>query len=169
MRYADLDDLFAFGAPLSAFRNVPNNTLLAHLDAASKRADSALTASYITPISTIDPPPAFGAAYPEELKSAVARVAAFEILSMRGYNPETDGGALRDRAKDAEAWLEKVGNGTLSPPDMVGSAHGPGLGDEPLVYTDRQRWSRLRARAPQLPDTPLLGVRPVEPPDDEEW
>lgn len=179
--YADVEDLFAFGAPREAFRGVSIAALQAQLDVASKRAMGYLANEYDLPLTPLDPPPELGQPYPEELKEAVAKIAAYGILSVRGYDPEADGGALKDRATDAVTWLQDVGAGRTSPPDLrasssVGLLPGPSgtlsSAGGPWVATDAARWGRPLARASRgMPDYPNLGsVGPsnVEG-DDDGW
>jgi len=149
--YADLEDLYAFGAPQSAFRGVREEQLQAQLDVASKRANAFLRNNWTLPLQPLNPPPAIGQPYPEELKEAVAKIAAYNIMSVRGYDPEKDNGALRDRAKEALQWLKDVGAGDITPSDFVGSpaavadveatTEGSASGG-PMVASSPPRWRR---------------------------
>lgn len=71
-----------------------------------------------------------------DLKVAVARVAAFEILSFRGFDPASESGALVvKRADDSLAWLRDVARGIVEPVDFIDST--PELDEQgPLVESD---------------------------------
>jgi phage gp36-like protein len=112
--YATTIDLTRFGLSGNAVADADPADLAAQLDAASSLADSYLRLHYALPIV---------APYPVALVEAVARIAAFNVLSVRGYNPEGDAGLLEGRYKAAIRWLEDVGAGKAAP--LVADANGP--------------------------------------------
>ena len=70
--------------------------------AASATADSYLRTRYSTPV----------AGYGVDLTRAVCSLAAWDLLSVRGYDPQRGGDeALRLRAEDALRWLRDVSSG----------------------------------------------------------
>ncbi len=104
--YADPTDLVRFGLPAAATEGIDVGDIQAALDAASDLADGYLRARFTLPIT----------APTNDLKSAVARIAAYELLSTRGYNPETGSDPnVRDRYSDAIAWLKGVAKGDITP------------------------------------------------------
>jgi phage gp36-like protein len=112
--YATASDLETFGAPAAALDGLYSEAIAAQLEAASSVADSYLRNHYKLPIV---------APYPPALTEAVARIATFNLLSVRGYNPEGDAGLLETRYKTAMRWLESVGSGKASP--LLIAADGP--------------------------------------------
>jgi phage gp36-like protein len=112
--YATEADLSRFGAPSAALESLLTEDINAQLEAASSVADSYLRNHYKLPIV---------APYPPALTEAVARIATFNLLSVRGYNPEGDAGLLETRYKTAMRWLESVGSGKASP--LLIAADGP--------------------------------------------
>lgn len=105
------DDFPMFGLPSSAIAAVPPANVQAALDRASNLADGYIGAEYALPLKS----------WSSELTEAVCKIAAYELMSVRGYNPEGDGGNLRARYKDAIAWLTDVSKGAVAPPGIVGS------------------------------------------------
>jgi phage gp36-like protein len=109
--YAQVNDLFVHGAPMTAFQQganpIPNATLQSALDDASDLADS-----YIGPrgqLPLLEP-------YPGDLVKAVCKIAAFEILSTRGINPASGADtALEIRYNQAMKWLDNVRTQVISP------------------------------------------------------
>ena len=106
MTYATRDDLFRLGLPEGALRGVPPATIEDALEAASRLADSYLRARYALPLSSWD----------EALTRAVAIIAAYDLMAVRGYDPARGADeVLRLRYEDAIRWLERVAAGAVSP------------------------------------------------------
>lgn len=112
--YATPADLAMYGIASSATSDMDVDAIQGALAAASDVADSYLRNHYRLPLS---------APYPAALIEAVCRVAAFNLLSVRGYNPEGDAGLLESRYKTSMRWLEDVGAGKATP--IVQDAAGP--------------------------------------------
>jgi phage gp36-like protein len=106
MTYATQDDLFRLGLPERAFRGVSPSTIENALEAASRLADSYLRARYVLPLTAWD----------EALTRAVAAIAAYDLMAVRGYDPARGADeVLRLRYEDAIRWLERVAAGAVSP------------------------------------------------------
>ena len=106
MTYASQDDLFRLGLPEGALRGVSPSTIEEALEAASRLADSYLRARYTLPLTAWD-----GA-----LSRAVAAIAAYDLMAVRGYDPARGADeVLRLRYEDAIRWLERVAAGEVSP------------------------------------------------------
>jgi phage gp36-like protein len=106
MTYATQDDLFRLGLPEGALRGVSPATIEEALEAASRLADSYLRARYALPLSSWD----------ESLTRAVAAIAAYDLMAVRGYDPARGADeVLRLRYEDAIRWLERVAAGGVSP------------------------------------------------------
>ena len=106
--YATIDDLTRFGLPAAAFSDLSADDVQAALDAASTVADSYLSLRFTVPYQNP------GA----DIKDAVCRIAAFNIMSSRGFNPDGDAGQLRLRYEDAIRWLEKVAREAAQPANI---------------------------------------------------
>lgn len=105
MAYATRTDLTTHGLSSAAIAGVSTTAQDAALDAASKTADSYLRARYATPLTT----------YGTDLTRAVCQIAAWDLLSVRGYDPARGGDeAVRLRAEDAMRWLRDLGAGKAS-------------------------------------------------------
>lgn len=123
--YATLAHLAQFGVPSSALSGISPDAQQAALDAASTRADGYLKNHFKLPITT----PSI------DLVEAICRIAAYNLLSVRGYNPETGGDTnLRDRFLDAVKWLEGVARGSITP-DLQDSSPGGVLGGPYVVQS----------------------------------
>ena len=106
MAYATRTDLTQLAIPASAIANVPTAAQDNALEAASDLADSYLKSQYTLPI----------VAWESDLTRAVCNIAAYDIMSMRGYGPTAGGDEnLRQRYEDAIRWLERIAKGEVSP------------------------------------------------------
>jgi phage gp36-like protein len=136
-RYAQIADARQLGLGARALKDEDAAAFNANLDAASAEADSYLGNQYTLPITV------FGS----DIKAAVCKIAVYEFLSVRGLNPEPGSadGNVRDRAKDARAWLQMVGAGKATPTGIVDSTIGQVAGSpgfETTVESSSQRgWS----------------------------
>lgn len=102
MAYATRTDLTTHGLSNAALGSISTATQDAALDAASRVADSYLRARYTTPVT----------GYGVDLTRAVCSIAAWDLLSVRGYDPQRGGDeAVRLRAEDAQRWLRDVAAG----------------------------------------------------------
>ena len=116
--YATLSDLTTLGVASAALAGIATSEQQRAIDTASSLADSYLRNRFTLPIAT----PGQALAY------AVARIAAYDLLSGRGYNPETGSDPnVRDRYLDAIGWLKGVASGSITP-DLVDSSSGAGPG-----------------------------------------
>jgi phage gp36-like protein len=116
--YATSIDLALFGAPRAALDSTSSEEQEQQLAAASALADSYLRLNYTVPIP---------APLPQALVEAVCRIAAYNLLSVRGYAPEIETN-YRERYEDAMRWLRDVGAGKASLPmdaDGTGNEGGP--------------------------------------------
>lgn len=107
-RYATTTDLSRFGVASAALTGLSTATQEASLDAASSIADGYLGCRFGLPLS----------AWGDDLRRAVAMLAAYDLLSGRGLDPRNGTDAhIRLRYEDALAWLRDVGRGHV---DMQG-------------------------------------------------
>lgn len=102
MAYASRTDLTTHGLSSAAIGSISTTAQDAALDAASRVADSYLRARYTTPVT----------GYGVDLTRAVCSIAAWDLLSVRGFDPQRGGDeAVRLRAEDALRWLRDVSAG----------------------------------------------------------
>lgn len=102
MAYATRTDLYRLGLREAAFTGVATADQDAALEAASDTADSYMRSRYTLPLT----------GYGDDLKSAVCRIAAYELLATRGYNPGAGGDeSLESRHDKAVTWLKDVSAG----------------------------------------------------------
>ena len=107
-QYAQVQDLTTYGLPATALQspNLPVQVQNAALSDASDIADSYLRGRYSLPLI----------AWGSELTQAVCRIAAYNLLSVRGYNPGASADVnIRDRYVDAIDWLNKVQRQAVHP------------------------------------------------------
>ena len=106
MPYASRSDLRALGLPEAVLASIPEAEQEAALEAASALADSYLRARYDLPL----------ASWGRGLTRAVTLIAAYDLMSRRGYDPTRPGQEnLRMRYEDAIRWLEGVAAGKVDP------------------------------------------------------
>lgn len=131
-QYATLDDLTALGLPAAALSGVDASTRTAALVAASATADSYLGKRFALPLSS------WGA----DLTRAVVAIAAWDLLTRRGFNPASGAdAAIGTRNIDAINWLRDVARGLVEPVNLLDSTP-PTPEGMPLVESDaRQAWT----------------------------
>lgn len=131
MAYATTADLSTYGANASTFTGISNGDMVAALAAASAEADGYLRARYPRaelPLTTYD----------ADLKLAVVKIATFELVAKRGFNPNAGSDVvIAKRADDARAWLKALSRGEVSlslAPDPATSsvAEAPAVTSKPL-------------------------------------
>jgi phage gp36-like protein len=125
--YATPTDLSLYGVDAASGGDI--DVIKAQLDAASSVADSYLRLHYKLPIST---------PYPAALVEAVARIASFNVLSVRGYSPEGDAGLLESRHRAAMKGLQDVGAGRAAPLLVTADSGGTVNAGGPFVVQPRR-------------------------------
>ena len=112
--YATPDDFASLGIVPAALDGIADAEKQAALNSASSLADGYLGAKFRLPILT---PSA-------DLKGVVCRLANYDLLAVRGFNPELGADVvIRDRYQDAVRWLEGVAAGKITPP-LIDSTPG---------------------------------------------
>lgn len=101
MAYATRTDLTRLGIRAGALSGVSTDDQDAALEAASDLADSYLRSRYTLPFT----------GYGDDLKRAVCAIAAWDLLSTRGYNPQGSDEAIQTRQEQAIVWLKDVSAG----------------------------------------------------------
>lgn len=128
--YATLADLTTFGLPEPALRGVSASTKSEALRAASKKADTKLGIVYDLPLLSWD----------YDLREAVAKIAAYDLLSFRGFNPDGEDANVRTRHNDANELLRQVANLQAKLSNIVDST--PEVDDSGIAVVSRtpRRW-----------------------------
>ena len=111
-RYAIPTDLQSLSLTAAALTGISTDEQQAALDTASGVADGYLASRYALPIT----------AYGQDLTRAVCNIAAYDLMSVRGYSPDGSNSTIRDRYDDAIRWLERVAAGTVSPVGIADSS-----------------------------------------------
>lgn len=102
MAYATRTDLYRLGIRSDALFGIATTDQDAALEAASDVADSYMRSRYALPLT----------GYGDDLKSAVCKLAAYELLRARGYDPTANGDeSLKNGRDEAVSWLKDVGSG----------------------------------------------------------
>lgn len=134
-RYATTTDLTRLGLPSAALTNVPTATQEESLDAMSAIADGYLSSRYELPLS----------AWGDDLRACVCRLAAYDLMVTRGFNPTAGGDeSLLVRHDHAMRWLRDVAGGVVSPTGVVDATPDDTTGNETtFAVTDAPRgWRR---------------------------
>jgi phage gp36-like protein len=112
-QYATTTDLANLGLIGGVLASIATSVQNAALIAASAIADAELAGQYILPITS----------WGQDLVRAVCVIAAYDLLTSRGYNPTSPADAnIRLRYLDALAWLREVGDGKASPGGIIDSS-----------------------------------------------
>lgn len=102
MAYATRTDLYRLGLRSDALSGVATADQDAALEAASDVADSYLRSRYTLPLT----------GYGDDLKGAVCKLAAYELMRARGYAPGAGRDeSLKDSRDEAVSWLKDVSAG----------------------------------------------------------
>ncbi len=115
-------------------------SVAAALTKASKVADTYLRSQYVLPLA----PP-----YDEALTEAVCAVAAFNLMCLLGFNPDSVDLNFGTKRRDALAWLRDVGQGKanidvavtptfIDSPNMA-AGRSAGYGSDLDVYSQSRR------------------------------
>lgn len=128
--YASVEDLASLGLHLNAQAGISSANITAALEAASRLADSYLQARYRLPL----------ASWGQDLRRCVAILAAYDIMSVRGFAPEGADEHLRLRAEDATRWLEGIARGLVSPTEIVDAMPTAAPIDGLHVHTSPKKW-----------------------------
>lgn len=101
--YATIADLESAGLPPGALASVPYDVQMKALERASRVADTYLRDRYTLPLACpID----------QSLVDAVVQIAAWRLMSRRGFDPNSPGDAtIRVNYEDAVKWLTRIANG----------------------------------------------------------
>ncbi len=104
MAYADRTDLTRLGIAAAALTGVATAAQDAALEAASDVADGYMRGRYALPLT----------AWGDDLRRAVCAVAAWDLLTVRGFDPNRGGDiAVQERHNSALAWLKDVAAGRV--------------------------------------------------------
>lgn len=127
--YANLADLATHGLPGAALSSVSDTSKCEALAAASEEADGKLAVVKTLPLVS----------WGTDLTKAICKIAAYELLSVKGFNPDGDDANVRDRYLDAMKWLDGIAKGTVAPSVMVDSTpeESESLGAEVVTHAAR--------------------------------
>ena len=118
--YATSEEFYDHTLPSEAFADVDSTLVDKALSWASRRADNYLRKRYILPL----------ASWSEDLKSLVCDIAAYKLLSRRGFDPEQQQNqAIKQAYLDAWTALEALSTGEQELASAVDSSASPQ--DEP--------------------------------------
>lgn len=120
--YATTGDLPVYGVMGNALTGIPDADLAKAIEASSAEIDSYLRHRFTLPLTT------WGA----DLRRAACILAAFDVLSVRGLDPQNHK-QLERRREAVEKWLDKVKAGDATPEgqDANGATSSPG--ESPFV------------------------------------
>ena len=122
--YAVVSDLPRLGIPTTAFGTLTTVAIQAELDAAGAWINSRIRGRYKLPLLAWD----------DEIRRIEVRVAVYNAMSLRGYNPTAGADVeLRRGYEDAERWCDGVQRRAIHP-DVTESASDSALA-QPFVIT----------------------------------
>lgn len=107
-RYATIPDLYSLGAPETALSELTDDVKESALGAACDVVDSYFANRFTLPLVT----------WGGDVKRAVCIIAAYDLLSGRGWNPTNTGGdsdQLSTRYDKVLEWLRDVARGLVTP------------------------------------------------------
>lgn len=129
-QYATLAELYIYGAPSVAFGTITTDALTVALTSASSIVDSFIRSRYALPLTV----------WGSDLKQATCKIAAYEVLSVRGYNPAAGSDVnILNRHIEAMSWLKGVSRGEIHldvTPALATASQGSGV----VVSNSRRGW-----------------------------
>ncbi len=129
--YATTADLTRFAVNASAFGGISTLDQQAALAAASSYADSKLRGRFALPLL----------AWGDDLRRAVCYIAAYDLLSVRGFNPVAGSDSnLRQRYEDGVKWLDGVERQNIHPDVTPSPEQSPKYDDPKIVTSTRRGW-----------------------------
>ncbi len=127
--YATSTDFGRLGLPAAATSNVSPQAITAALDSASRKVDGYLADEFTLPLVT----------WSDDLREVVCALAAWTVLTTRGFNPDSPSdAAVRTRYDDAIRWLERVADGKIRPV-IKDSAPAEQPASAPMVFSNPPR------------------------------
>lgn len=149
--YCTVAQLEAIGMRAEALVKFDTPAKEAALEVAARQVDSYL-GGYTLPLVAI------GA----DLTRATAIIAAYDLLSTKGFNPDANASDknVRDRFLDVKAWLEQVAKEIVIPSGLVGSDAGAVPGETsgaPRVISSESRGYSVRGTSAAFNRGPFQG------------
>lgn len=132
--YATVTEARELGLSGRAFVETDQVAFQRNIQEASDYASSFLANQYTLPLVE----------WGDDLTGAVAKIAAYEFLSVRGLNPDNGGSDknVKDRADAARTWIQMVGAGKATPVGIVDSTPSQQVGVPGSVPTVTSSSSR---------------------------
>ena len=104
--YLTNDEFFRIALPGAPFRDLPPDTVTAVIQDASDMADGYFRKRFTLPMVSVG----------GDVKRQVAAIAAFDLLSRRGFRPDSgQDQVIVDRYEAAIEWFENVAKGLIEP------------------------------------------------------
>lgn len=126
--YATPANFATYGLPDPTVGGMSSATIQAALDAASNRVDGYLADKYTLPIST---------PYPLVLVQTVCQLAQFDLLCVRGFDPELSlHNVIRMRYEDAISWCKDIASRRTLVAGLIDAT--PNCDTESVVVQPRQ-------------------------------
>lgn len=140
-RLAELQDLYRLGISADVLgqspRTADTNVQLAALDSASVYVLGKIGNRYKRPL--VD--------WEDDLRQAVAKIAAYELLCIRGFNPAAGADVnILQRRNQADEWATSVARQEISP-NITGAANqSPSFNNPRIVTSPLQGWQNRAGR-----------------------
>lgn len=129
-QYIVPSDIATYGVNGAALTGIPFAEQVAACVAVSAEADASFRARYNLPLVS----------WGNDVRAALARIAAYELLVLRGFNPELGADSnLAMRAEQARMWLRAVARQEQHP-DVEASPPQVTAYDEPRIITQPRLW-----------------------------
>lgn len=129
--FADFADFAAYGLPGVATRNLQPTIVARALLGATGKVKSKLSQRFDLPIL----------AWGIDVCEVTAKIAGYDALSAKGFNPDGRDENVRTRHNDAMTWLRDVVDSRANPVGLIDST--PLVEDDGIAaYSDPPRWGR---------------------------
>lgn len=129
-QYITPSDIATYGVNGAALTGIPFAEQTQVCLAVSAEADASFRARYLLPLVS----------WGTDVRANLARIAAYELLVIRGFNPELGADTnLAMRAESARSWLRAIARQEQHP-DVVASPPQVPAYDEPRIITQPRLW-----------------------------
>jgi len=116
--------------PTKAIASVPKTVVAGALIDASQDGEDAMASSFTLPIVSVGP----------SMTKRLAAIAAYHVMSFRGFQPQGTDELFIKNHDDAQAWLMRVSQAKLRPPGIVDSAPTTYEGGAAVVTNASRGW-----------------------------
>lgn len=128
--YADPEDITKYAVPERSIEEITHSERVEALIATTDVANGFVAASFELPLT----------AWSNDLRIAVAKLAAATLFRRRGMDPQGPDVVVIDAETKAMQWLDRIANGRIKPPGILDSTLETFEGGSYIYTTPKRGW-----------------------------